>query len=201
MCERQDAFLNITKIISDINWEPAVGDPSFIGWIITVLYLSVSILSLLYGFKERHNYHRSSAEVLFWYVFAFVLLFLGLNKQLDLQALLIETGRVIAKQYGFYAKRREMQRVFIVIFTILSIIPILFMIKIIFHNLQKYLLVLSGILIVVLFVLIRAATMNHIYIFLNLYRECLGVRIIYIMELCGIVLVGAGVLRCLRIKE
>ncbi len=193
--------MNIIKVIASINWQPHIGDPGIIGWVITILYIFFSGMCVLSGLKERSNLQRLSFPELFWYFLALTLLFLGLNKQIDLQSLFIEMGRQVARQYGFYEQRREIQRFFVILFFFFSVAPMLFMLKILLHDIRKYYLVFMGMLIIVLFVLIRASSMSHIYIVPDVYRAVGAVKMKYAMEFCGLCVIGAGVLNFLRMKE
>ena len=188
----------MTTILNNIYWEPGIGDPSFFGWIIALLYLSVAYVSLLCGLREKGRGDDSSFSVLFWYLFAFLLFFLGANKQLDLQSLLIQIGRGIARYYGFYGQRREIQRIFVLVFAAFSIVTTGFLVKIMLHDFKKYSILFLGMFIVFLFILLRAASMSHIHVVPDTLRFVGGVRMRYVVEFCGIAVVGGGVLYCLK---
>lgn len=90
-------------------WSPQIGDPDLAGWLVTLAYLGAALLAFLVW--RRANVGRR--ERLFWLMILGLILFLGLNKQLDLQSALTATGRCIAKFQGWYAERRAFQRHFI----------------------------------------------------------------------------------------
>jgi hypothetical protein len=63
---------------------------------------------------------------------------------------------------------------------------------------RQYWLVLSGLLFIVLFVLIRAASFNHVDYLLSKWRIIGPFKMKYVVELGGIFLVGVGALQNLR---
>ena len=72
--------------LASIGWNPGIGDPIPVGWIITIAYLLSSFFCLWTGFTARKVTKitgRTGSQVL-WFVFAALLLLLGINKQLDI---------------------------------------------------------------------------------------------------------------------
>lgn len=74
------------------------GDPTPVGWMITVAYLLVAWTCV-----------RTRGARGFWITLAVVLVVLGVNKQLDLQTALTGAARDVAKEQGWYAERRGVQ--------------------------------------------------------------------------------------------
>ena len=93
----------------DGRWEAGIGDPSVLGWLTFVGYGAAAFASV--------NCARGVSlgrEHWFWCVAAGFLLVLAANKQLDLQTLIVQIGRDVAIQQGWYAERRSAQLAFIV---------------------------------------------------------------------------------------
>lgn len=87
------------------NWSPEIGDPSLICWITTVAYILVSFFTLRLTLKVHTN-RNSNRERSIWFVLFILFLFLGANKQLDVQTAFMEIMRIIPKQDGWYSIRR-----------------------------------------------------------------------------------------------
>lgn len=177
-----------------LSWTPKIGDPSIMGWITVVFYFITSALSLsiaLLKQKERTSFR-------FWGLLAIFLLLLGINKQLDIQSLFTEIGRAIAKEQGWYTKRRSVQFLFIIMFGIFSfsvIITIWWMLR---KRWRQYLIPLTGFLILVSFIIIRAASFHHFDMFLR--SGPAEIRMNWILELGGIgIIFLAGILKLLKI--
>ena len=97
-------------------WELSIGDSSIIGWTITIAYLAASWLCLRAAMRASAMRDRGSGDVgpgegiLRLWLFAAVMLFaLGINKELDLQKLLLEVARIYAQEGGWYRERRPLQ--------------------------------------------------------------------------------------------
>src|ERR1041385_1829152 len=103
-------------MVARITWTPSIGDPTWIGWVTVVAYGIAVLLCVRAGMRARQlgvKGRDDSPEV--WFVFAAVLFFLGINKQLDLQTLLIQAGREVALAESWYQFRRPVQLVFVMI--------------------------------------------------------------------------------------
>jgi hypothetical protein len=106
-------------------------------------------------------------ERLLWTTLAALLLLLSINKQLDLQTLLTQIGRDLAKSQGWYEQRRIVQEWFIggIVFggmAGLCVIAWLFR-----GCFWRNALALVGMLILIRFVVIRAASFHHVDGFLG----------------------------------
>ena len=74
------------------------GDPSVLGWTITVAYALVAWRCL-----------HAAGPRWFWITLGVLLALLCVNKQLDLQTLVTAGARAMAKEQGWYADRRGVQ--------------------------------------------------------------------------------------------
>jgi uncharacterized membrane protein len=93
---------------------------------------------------------------------AAVLLFLGINKKLDLQSLLIHAGRASATAEGWYQYRWMAQTVFVVLFTVSVVAALAACLKKWRRFVNEQPLILAGILLLALFVVVRASTLSHV---------------------------------------
>ncbi len=171
-----------------------IGDPTLIGWTITLAYFIVTFLCFWSGSAEKKNVldaNRSWGHIL-WFGLAILLFVLGLNKQLDLQTLMISLGGGIAKANGWYDMRRDVQRVFIILIATFSLFSLFAMTWWLRGCWKKYWLLLFGLILITLFVLIRAASFNHVDYLLSRWRVIGPFKMKYIVELGGILIIGAG---------
>jgi len=163
-----------------LNWTPTIGDPTPIGWFTVFFYFLTSVLAFVTAYKCR----CVKIDFRFWILLAVFLLLLGINKQLDVQSLFTEIGRVIARKQGWYNDRRRIQAVFVILFFILSLISIALLWWILRKEWRKLLFPITGLLLLISFIVIRAASFHHVDQLLK-SGSC-GVRMNWILELGGI---------------
>ncbi|MFP4106076.1 MAG: hypothetical protein ACLFVU_08300 [Phycisphaerae bacterium] len=177
-------------------WRPGFNDPELADWAITLAYLTAAVLSLqaMRRSPPGRQGSRSSATV-FWCCVGLLMLALGLNKQLDLQTALADWGRQMAREQGWYKERREFQRRFIWGLAGCSVLVIGWLTWRIRRSRWPCWLALAGVVMQVLYILVRATSFHHV-------DRILGARIWDVKthvwaELLGILLVGSAA--CLHI--
>jgi hypothetical protein len=124
----------------------------------------------------------------FWFALCGVLVFLGFNKQLDLQSCFTQVGRDMAKSQGWYEGRRKVQAIFVVGIALLGLLTIAGAYWYIHGAWRRYRLAFLGIIYLVTFVIIRAASFHHMDIFLQ--NTFAGLAFNHILELGGILFIG-----------
>jgi len=167
--------------LHQFNWTPGIGDPSVGGWITVLLYF----LAVISCWRTARRSQLLDRKI--WYVISISFLFLGINKQLDLQTALTELGRVLAYQEGWYGQRETVQLYFIIavaLFCGWAIIALLVWAR---HSPLPTWLALVGTTSVIGYVLIRAASFHHIDRFIG--SSVLGFRLNWILEMGGISMV------------
>jgi len=180
-----------------------IGDPTSLGWLITIFYLIGFSLSLSAGIgvNKRNKHSKNYENGFIWLVFAAFLLILGVNKQLDLQTLFFSLGRKIAAEGGWYDQRRAVQALFVIIFTFIVLLLLVLSVRWIKGKWKWYGMPFAGALLLLLFVMIRAASLNHVQfglVFANSTRYILC----SILELLGILIMCAGTVQCMiRTRE
>ena len=170
-------------------WTPGIGDPSPMGWITVAVYLGVAYLAARAARADRHVPRRRA-----WWIFvavAFVLL--GVNKQLDLQSALTETGRWLAHRQGWYEERRRVQLLFLASLAATATVGLSAMLFLLRHHLRRLWLSALGMAATVVFVLARASSFNGMNWLIGT-EPLPGVRTNWILELGAIALVGLGTL-------
>jgi putative exporter of polyketide antibiotics len=170
------------------SWSPGIGDPTFMGWFTVLAYAGAAILC----FRLRSRFSAQSDAVRrkerhYWTGLAVILGFLCLNKQLDLQTAMTEGLRILSVRGGWYARRSQFQIAFIVAMALA--VPILSFLLFVFARKLPLAAKLAGLGLVVLgvFVLIRAASFHHVDRLLG--SRVLLLKMNWVLELGGIAFV------------
>jgi hypothetical protein len=144
------------------------GDLTFLGWTTALAYVVGALFCVRAGIVTRHSDKQQP-----WWILAVILLFLGVNKLLNLQTRLINLGRSAAQTQGWYPYEREAQAVFVVLFTLVLAATLAACVKKWRRFVKEQPLALAGVLLLFLFVVVRAATLNHVdaLLRLNLYDD------------------------------
>ena len=169
-------------------WRPGIGDPTVMGWVTVVAYFGAALLCFREAMAVKRNVATRDKR-LFWSTLAFVLVFLGFNKQLDLQTLLTLTGRRIAIAQGWYENRRVVQLIFVALIGAAGLLSIWFMNRLV-RKYPELRLALVGFVAILAFVVIRAASFHHVDQLINFRLG--GVRMNWLLELGAIALVTMG---------
>jgi hypothetical protein len=107
-------------------------------------------------------------------------------------------GREIARANGLYESRREIQLIFVILFTLFcfsSLVALLWWLR---DCWRWYLIPLLGVALLVSFVVIRAASFHHVDCLISKWRIIGPFRMKYIGELGGILIVGLGAVQSLH---
>ena len=180
--------------IENGRWVPSIGDPTIIGWVTVAVYFIVAVICLKAAFTS--NSEKSIKN--FWLFLTFVLIALGINKQLDLQILLTQIGKGIAIEQGWYKNRRAVQAGFIIFIGLTGVSTLIFMIKT-YRNINSSVnIALTGCIILFSFILTRASSFHHMDILINM--KLADIRVNEILELGGISIIGIGGIRYLYNK-
>ncbi|MCS6812670.1 MAG: hypothetical protein NZ772_03740 [Cyanobacteria bacterium] len=188
----------VLSAVVDDRWIPRIGDPTVMGWVTVVAYFAAAGLCLLCArypddrlAPRFYPYYRQ-----FWHGVALVLVFLGVNKQLDLQSLLTVIGRNVVRSSGLNPYKRIIQGLFLLGLAVLSIV-------VASKGLQRfrwcyyaYRLTFLGLGFLILFVLARASSFHHFDWLINV--QILGIRMNWILELGGISCVIVSAVRQLH---
>lgn len=183
-------MMQILSVIVNGHWKPGIGDPTFMGWLITAAYLIASVFCCICAWRtdrispnNRFGHHR-----LFWWGLALIMLLMGINKQLDLQCLFIAIVKKMALEQGWYSQRQILQIFFVAFVAVFGLALLIFLGRKLGRFWRQYGLAFLGILLLVAFVAVRAAPVNHLAKNPN-WRLVLGL-INSVLELTGIGLVG-----------
>ena len=165
--------------MADFTWRPGIGDPTVGGWVTIVLYF-VAVWSC--WLTSRAIWQRR--EVVLWQAITLMFVFLGINKQLDLQTALTEIARIIAFKQGWYERRQIVQSWFIAAIAISCLTIAISLVWLASETPFATRLALLGTVVVLAFVLIRAASFHHIDRFIG--ETILGLKWNWLLEMSGI---------------
>ena len=140
------------------------GDPTFIGWMTAIGYLIAAALCTASALRARGPLpgERFSPSRLFWWATAFLVLLLGVNKQMDLQTLFTWALRRMARAEGWYELRRPLQKCFVAGLALAGAGfygVLLFLLR---RRWKRYLLALAGFALLGCYVLLRVGTFYHV---------------------------------------
>ena len=191
--------MTIFEILPYENWYQRMGDPTVAGWAITIAYFIVALLCWRAGLKEKTitvNIQKPERHAV-WFGLSILLLVLWINKQLDLQSLLISLGREIAQANGLYESRREIQLIFIILFALFCFSSLVALSWWLRDYWRRYWIAILGVAFLVSFVVIRAASFQHVDYLISKWSIIGPFRMKYIVELGGILIVGLGAVQSL----
>lgn len=187
-----------TEFLSQIYWRPRIGDASFMGWLTVAAYGLTAVLCLVAALKggagasgDESGGARSQRRL--WLGISAVMALLCLNKQLDLQSLLTNIGRIVANRGGWYDGRRTIQFWFVVAVGLASVAAFVFLVRKTRSIFRGRAWLLLGLSMLLLFVVMRAASFHHVGEFLE--KRVLGLKMNWLLELGSIALVAVSAVR------
>ena len=185
--------------LATITWQPGIGDPTVMGWVTVLAYFSVAWFAFVNARISRNKpsiaAHR---EVLFWVGLTVLMVALGINKQLDLQSLMTDIGRIAAREYGWYARRHDVQILFIGALATGALGFMLGLLWLLRNSLQRVSLAVVGLALLLAFVGIRASSFHGMDRLIG--WEFVGIRMNWILELGALGLIGTNAWALLRRK-
>lgn len=140
-------------------WQSSIAHPAMSEWVTVAAYLIAVLLSALAARKAEQRHQ--ARECWLWRAIAILMTILAVNEPLDFQSLITIAGRANAHANGWYAERRIVQHVFIILSggsIALAGFAILFAAR---RTHPAARLALVGIALIGLFVILRAASIHH----------------------------------------
>jgi hypothetical protein len=173
--------------IEQIRWRPQIGDPSFMGWLTVFVYALAAFTAFAAARRGGCAVGLANGSRPMWLMVATLLAFLCINKQLDLQSLLTDIGRIFAWQQGWYQERREYQKWFVLGALAVSLLTTVLLFFIYRQFWLKHFLLSSGLAFLLTFIVVRAISFHHVDTILKSFIG--GVKMNWALELFGIGLV------------
>ena len=175
-----------STLLENGRWIPGIGDPTVLGWVTVVVYFTVAVICMKAATINKSN----KSEHHFWFYLTFFLIALGINKQLDFQSLLTQTGKDLAISQGWYKDRRFIQMGFIILIGLLGVTGTIILLKTFRNANTSIKIAFVGCIILFIFILMRASSFHHMDIFINM--KLAGVKMNGILELGGLAVIGVG---------
>lgn len=166
-------------------WSPGLGDNHVMGWVTVAVYLAAAIASARAALALDPG--AEPRERRFWWIAFSILLFLALNKQLDLQSLLTMIARCHASLAGWYDDRRAVQRIFILAVAGGGVLVLGLLGLLLRGILGRVWPALLGLGFVCGFVIIRAASFHHMDGLIG--SSAWGMKVNWLLEVPGPLLV------------
>ena len=163
-----------------------INDPTGLARFVVASYLVGAVAAFLAGRST------DGRDARFWYAAALLLVLLGLNKELDLQSLLTEFARALARETGWYEQRRQFQALFLVALAIGGLAVAALLAGWLRRSPGAVKVAAAGIVILLTFVFMRAASFHHLdeWVTVNVGFMRSG----WWLELAGIVVIALSAL-------
>jgi len=189
---KADMYLGLIELIHHLRWRPQIGDPSPMGWLTVAAYGLTAVTAFLAARRAGRAPGLAGGSRVCWLLVAALMTFLCLNKQLDLQSLFTDIGRVISKKFGWYGQRREFQKWFVLgVLAASALGSVVFLITCRTFWKTHFLLAV-GLVFLLTFILVRAISFHHVDVLLR--KEMGGLRMNWILELGGIAMIWLAAL-------
>lgn len=165
------------------------------GWFTVAAYAVGAVLAALAGRQPVNNcgLHEQRDKRRLWVAVAVAMACLCINKQLDLQSLLTDLGRVIARHQGWYERRRDFQKLFVLAALAGAGAFACWFVWRFREFWTRHKLLAAGSLFLLTFILIRAISFHHVDSMLG--KRVFGFKINWALELTGIFLVSLAAVR------
>jgi hypothetical protein len=184
-------------LLHHIRWRPGIGDPSWLGWVTVGAYAVAAAACGWTAWRLRPTKARPSNHWRVWLVMALVMTGLGVNKQLDLQSLITDIGRAVAREQGWYRERKPVQRA--AVLTALAVSAVAAVAGYVRYRTfwKAHWLLCWGVVLLGTFVAVRAISFHHVDVLLR--TRVIGVRVNVVLELTGITLITLSACRAGRL--
>ncbi len=189
----------ILRTYMTIHAQLKAGDPTLLGWLTVAAYLCAAFLSILCAWRSDRIFRGQNilAHRVIWSGLAVGMLFLGINKQLDLQSQFTALGREIAIRQGWYEIHHRVQVLFVMGLVGASLIVLAFLAWTVRRNWKQYWILLIGLLFLARFIVVRAASFYNVSL-PQLSRFTGGLRINWLLEILGAALICLSALYTLK---
>jgi uncharacterized MnhB-related membrane protein len=171
------------------SWRFGADDPTVLGWVTTVTYFLAAFLCLRAAFIAPKNFGAFGLATQPWWLFACILIALGVNKELDLQTLLIDVMRSLAKTEGWYSERRIVERAFVMLVILVSALAGWQFVRQYRLFVCKNISTVTGLGMVLLYCLLRTADVAHLEVLGSNHTSS---NFLWPLELSGLALVCFG---------
>lgn len=152
-------------------WQLAIGDPTPLGWLTVAAYAVAAALcwraqqvsaraAARFAASDTGETRRQRLLARWWLGLAILMLLLGFNKQADLQTLITELGKELARAQGWYASRARVQAGFVALLGALLAGATFALVIALRSVLDRIVPALLGLVSILLFIALRALTLH-----------------------------------------
>jgi hypothetical protein len=175
------------------SWHFQCDNPTFLGWTVVAFYGIAALNCAVAASRASSQNGQSAGSAGIWWASAFALTFLGANKQLNLQTMIIVVLRHVSVVDGWSNHRRTVQLIFSLAFGLG--IGVLLACVAFRHRefFQMNRMALWGVITLGIFVALRAATINHADEFLRINLR--DQNWAWVLEISGSALIGIAAIR------
>ena len=185
--------MEVFDIISSVPFRLKIGDPNPLAWGTVAIYLIAAIGCLLCAADAKRIFGAEQVGVhrLVWAGMFVIMLFLGINKQLDLQTFFTSVIKALARHYDMYELGKRSQGVFLGLLGGTAIGGMGVVAWMIRRQWRRYVFLILGALFIVRFVLVRAGGFYGV----SLPRVSVltgGVKLNWLLEILGAAVVAVA---------
>jgi hypothetical protein len=162
------------------------GNLSIVGWLTVILYFCAAIRCWIIAREIRSTTGNieETKELRCWSSMSAAFFALGVSKQLDLQTILTNTGRVIARFQGWYGQRQSAQIAFVAVIAIMSLIAAIVLVRWARNAPVSTWLALASSIMLIGYWVIRTVSLHSVDRLVD--ARILGVRLDSILEIAGL---------------
>ena len=143
----------------------------------------------LLAWLEGDPRQPAAASLVFWIMLSVLFVFLGINKQIDMQTWVTDVGRRIAMSQGWYEQRGRVQTLFVLLVAIGGLTTLTILLKLTRELLPRHVLAFFGLILLAYYMLVRASSFHDLDAAMRI--EIMAVRVSWMIEMGGIICVGA----------
>jgi len=191
-------YYSTFSICLSTNWQLSIGDPTITGWAICAVYALAAVLAILVLCRVPFQPSHQQREQLFWVLIAGLMTAVAVNKQLDLQTLILTAGRCLSQEQGWYEDRRLVQRDFILALIALATVWGAAMVWLLRGLMHRTLMPLLGLVALSGFVVIKGGYIFHLFVPDQYLADYLLHIVTSLLELLGPTLIIASAALLLR---
>lgn len=173
------------------DWSPALAGRGLLTWVTVLAYLGCAMLSAAVWRDQDQKVLRW-----LWGFIALLMLFLAVNKLLDLQTALNQTGRCISMAQGWHKYRRYAQLLFIIMVVAAVIFVFLRGRRMMRGHLHNHWMALTGAALACGFALVRAASLHRVDAIIS--ARILGISVNALIEMTALALIALNAFKLLR---
>lgn len=186
--------MDLIDTIRGVDFDFGIGDPTVVGWLTVAAYLVAAGLAAVNARRELGGSDRTLRRL--WSSLTVLLLFLAVNKQLDIQSYVTAVGRAVAREQGWYEARGTVQLAFVLLVGLATAATIALLTWALRGVRRQQWLTLVGITMILGFVLIRATSFHYVDALIGLEHG--GIRLNWFIELGAIGVFSVAALTQIR---